>query len=348
MREDAVMSEPAMDAIRQSDWQFDAYVVGVSWNACGDLACALGDGGIRVHEGMDTRPQAVSLGAEQPLAICPDCIPDSFLVGTEAGSLFQVNHGGATRIVRTPKPVLIDRVTSHPRGGRAAGIGRDVYVYDLQGRPQARLGPHPSSVGGVCFDPTGEQIAASHYGGVTVWSLARPDGPVRKFEFPGSHLDITWSPDGDYIATSTQEKEVHVWRTANQRDMRMSGYLAKVRSLAWSANAQWLFTSGAEAVIGWDFSGTGPEGRAPAMLGPSRDESIVMCVAAHPSKPLVALGYGDGSLWVSDTSQPDRNAQLSAPSGAGVTALAWSPDDRLACGRKDGTVLVLHLDRVAE
>ncbi len=340
------MPEPVVDPIRRFAWNVDAYVVGVSWNACGELACALGDGSIRLHTALDGQPLTVSLGAEQPLSLCPDCIPDSFLVGTEAGSLLRVKAGDAARIARTPKPVLIDRVTSHLCGRRAAVIGPYLYVYDREGLEQSRLGPHSSTVGGVCFDPTGEQIAASHYGGVTVWSLAHPDKPVRVLEFPGSHLEITWSPNGDFIATSTQEKEVHVWRTANQRDMRMSGYLAKVRSLAWSANAQRLFTSGAEAVIGWDFSGIGPEGRAPTMLGPSRDESLVVCIAAHPANSLLAFGYADGSLWVSDTSQADLNAQLAAPNGAGVTALAWSQDDRLACGWKDGAMLVLHIDRV--
>ena len=44
----------------------------------------------------------------------------------------------------------------------------------------------------------------------------------------------------------------------------MSGYPARVRSLDWSADGEWLATSGAEQLILWPFqSKDGPMGKQP-------------------------------------------------------------------------------------
>jgi hypothetical protein len=40
----------------------------------------------------------------------------------------------------------------------------------------------------------------------------------------GSHVALRWSTDGKFIATGTQENDIHVWRMAQATDMRMQGY----------------------------------------------------------------------------------------------------------------------------
>ena len=41
-----------------------------------------------------------------------------------------------------------------------------------------------------------------------------------------------YGTDGKFIATGTQENDIHVWRVAQATDMRMQGYPAKVKSLS--------------------------------------------------------------------------------------------------------------------
>ena len=78
--------------------------------------------------------------------------------------------------------------------------------------------------------------------------------------------------------------------------MRMTGYPAKTRSLAWSHDGGWLATSGADGCIVWPFSGKdGPMGQPPRECG-VRPNVLVTKVAFHPKALIVAIGYDDG--WV--------------------------------------------------
>src|SRR5438105_4011632 len=61
----------------------------------------------------------------------------------------------------------------------------------------------------------------------------------------GSHLAVRFSPDGRFVITSMQEPGLHGWRLSDRKDMRMSGYSARVRSLAFAADGRSLATSGA-------------------------------------------------------------------------------------------------------
>lgn len=66
--------------------------------------------------------------------------------------------------------------------------------------------------------------------------------------------------------TTMQECELHGWRLADGESMAMSGYAAKVRSMDWLAKPAWLATAGADSVVTWPFTGSGPQGKAPVEL----------------------------------------------------------------------------------
>ena len=125
--------------------------------------------------------------------------------------------------------------------------------------------------------------------GVTLW-FPNLEAKPESLEWKGSHLDVAWSPDGRFVVTTMQENALHGWLLQpERRDMRMTGYPAKTRSLSWSHDGQWLATSGADAVILWPFgSKEGPMGKAPRECGvrPAR----VRSVAFHPAAGLVPGG----------------------------------------------------------
>ena len=92
-----------------------------------------------------------------------------------------------------------------------------------------------------------------------------------------------------------QEPTLHGWRLADAKHMRMSGYSARVRSLVWTADGDFLATSGSEQLILWPFDGKdGPMGRQPKLL--ARSPARVSVVACHPRQPVVAVGYADGAV----------------------------------------------------
>jgi hypothetical protein len=122
--------------------------------------------------------------------------------------------------------------------------------------------------------------------------------------------------------------------------MRMAGYPAKIRSLAWDRRGRTLFTAGASRVIGWPFTGkTGPMGKEPLELGPER-EAIIQVVAAHPEQDIIAAGTADGAVWFEEIGDPGANFVML--NGGKVTALAFSPTgEHLALGTEDGFAAVV-------
>ena len=135
---------------------------------------------------------------------------------------------------------------------------------------------------------------------------------------------------------------LHGWRLADGKDMRMSGYGARVRSLGWTVGGKWLATSGSTQLILWPFQGKdGPMGKTPRILAPTEAQADV--VACHPKQEVVAVGYADGLVLIV---RIDDGAEVLArkPAGAPISALAWSPTgSMLAVGTEDGDAGVIDL-----
>ena len=177
-----------------------------------------------------------------------------------------------------------------------------------------------------------------------MWSIGAVTLPPRPLAWRGSHVALKWSTDGKFIATGTQENDIHVWRVAQATDMRMQGYPAKVKSLSWSADARWLYTSSQPVFTAWPFAGKGPEGKPPLQFG-DEGAGLITVVAAHPTAEYVAGGYDSGELQVGDI-KTKRSAVIRMVDGNAVTCLAWSPDGtRLAAGTDNGDMLVIDLRR---
>jgi WD40 repeat protein len=247
--------------------------------------------------------------------------------------------GGSTVIATDPKHRWIDHVASGPDGAFAWSAGKQAVVRNGKGVEHSL--DMPSTVGALAFAPKGFRLAIAHYNGATLW-FPNLEAEPEKLEWNGSHVGATWSPDGRFLVTAMQEPTLHGWRVTDHKDMRMSGYSARVRSLDWSADGRWLATSGSEQLILWPFQAKdGPMGQQPRIFGVYPDRVTV--VACHPAQPVVATGYADGMILLV---RIDDGAEVLArkPAASPVTALAWEATGSvLAFGIEDGTAGTLAL-----
>jgi len=264
---------------------------------------------------------------------------ERIVTGGDDGKLMATDAQGQTIALATDeKKRWIDQVALGPDRAVAWSAGKVAQV--ITGKGEKRSFEAPSTVAGLAFAPKGFRLAVAHYNGVSFWfpnAAAKPEF----FEWKGSHLGVSLSRDGRFMVTKMQEPTLHGWRIADQKHMRMSGYSARVRSLSWTADGAFLATSGSEQLILWPFDGKdGPMGRQPRVLAPS--EVRVTVVAAHPKQPVVAAGYGDGTVWLV---RIDDGALIAArqADGTPVTAIGWEPSGQvLAFGtEKDAGVLTL-------
>jgi WD40 repeat protein len=286
----------------------------------------------------DGAEQRVAVHAGGILAVASD--GTRILTGGDDGKAVATNARGESETLATDaKHRWIDRVALGPDGAIAWSAGKQAFMRNAKGEIKSL--DLPSSAGGLTFSPKGLRVAVAHYGGVTLWfpnAVAAPE----TFAWKGSHLDVMFSPDGRFLVTAMQEAMLHGWRLADAKDMRMSGYSAKVRSMAWTAGGKWLATSGSEQLILWPFaSKDGPMGKQPQMLAPYDKRAVA--VACHPKQEIVAVGFEDGLVMLC---RMEDGAEILAkkPGAAPVSALAWGEEGaKLAFGTEDGEAGVVDL-----
>jgi len=261
------------------------------------------------------------------------------VMGGDDGKLVALDKKGEVALLATdPKRRWIDNVALHPDGAVAWSAGKTAFV--RSGKNEDKSFDAPSTVGGLAFAPKGLRLAVAHYNGVTLWfpnMAAKPE----VLEWAGSHLGVVFSPDNKFLVTSMHEPALHGWRLADTRNMRMTGYPGRVRSVSWSAGGKALATSGADTVILWPFaSKDGPMGKEPAMLAPL--QARVSAVACHPKQDILAAGYDDGTILM--VRLEDGAEILVRRRGTAVAALAWNAKGTLlAFAAEDGDAGLLEL-----
>ena len=250
---------------------------------------ALADGSLhRLDHGHKT-----SQAHDGLLCATPTLDGRSLLTGGEDGKVVSTTADGIVTQLASAGRKWVAAVAAGPQGSMAYAAGRDATV--RMGDGTDKTFTHPRTAEGIAFAPKGMRIGVARYNGATLHFPAASSKPLE-LEWAGAHTGITFSPDGAFLVTAMQENALHGWKLVDGKHMRMTGYPAKVKSLSWSAKGRWLASSGAPAAIVWPFSGKdGPMGKAPLELG-TRGNSMVTCVACHPSEDIVAVGYVDGMI----------------------------------------------------
>jgi WD40 repeat protein len=301
----------------------------------GQPALALGDGDVLIGE-----PDAQQRVTPHPDGAILVAASDGkrLFTGGDDGRVVATAPDGAITEIANEKGRWIDALAT--RGDAVAwAAGREARAKD--GAGAVKTFSAPSTVRGLAFLPKGYRLALSHYNGVALWFPNAAAEPTT-LEWKGSHLDVVASPDGRFVVSSMQENALHGWRLADARNMRMTGYPKKTRSLSWSHDGHWLATSGADACVVWPFRDKdGPMGKAPREAGirPAKVSQAVF----HPRALVVAIGYEDGFILLCRLA--DGAEIFVRPAGDGaISALAWdSTGARLLFGLDSGVAGLLTL-----
>ena len=332
-------TRPATPSIAERTRHVDAGGAVVAVHVLGDLAAfVLGDEALLLVS-PDGEARRIAAHGGAILASAGD--GDRLVTGGDDGKVMATSRDGASAAIATDaKQRWIDHVTLGPDGAVAWSAGKQAFV--CTGKGEVREFEAPSSVGGLAFAPKGFRVAVSHYNGATLWFPNAPKATPEFLAWKGSHLLVTFSPDGRFLVTAMQEPTLHGWRLVDGKHMRMSGYAAKVRSLSWSAGGKWLASSGSDQLVLWPFAGKdGPMGKEPRLLAPT--DRRVVAVACHPVQDVVAVGYENGLVLLV---RIDDGAEIpvNKPGSAAASALAWNATGAmLAFGCEDGQAGILRL-----
>lgn len=311
---------------------FDAYVTAALFQSSGQAAFALGDGTVAFEDGarIEAHPDAgVQCAALHPSG-------HGLITGGDDGRLVWSRADVPPVELAQVPGRWIDAVAASPESGLIAfAAGREAVVLDANDAKFRRAFVHERSVADLTFDPKGRKLACATYGGATLW-FARIETQAPTFlKWAGAHIGVAWSPDAKLLITTMQENALHGWRLSDAKDMRMTGYAAKPRSLAFVAKGALMASSGATGAVLWPISGAnGPMGKEAAEVG-WREATLVTRVAGALAGGTLAAGCDDGRVWLAELNST-RTAVL-REAGPTVTALAMSHDGRrIAWGDEDG------------
>ena len=313
-------------------FSFDAYVTSVLFDRSGQAAFALGDGTVRFEDGAvsEAHPDA----AIQCAALHPS--GEGLITGGDDGRLVWSRVGEAPAELASLPGRWIDAVTASAESGLIAfASGREARVLDVKDPRFQRVFSHERSVAGVAFDPKGRKLACATYGGASLWFARIEAQAPQVLKWAGSHIGVAFSPDGKFLVSVMQENALHGWRLADGRDMRMTGYAAKPKSLAFLLKGRLMATSGASGAVVWPFDGAnGPMGKEAAEIG-FREGALVTRTAAASNGAALAAGCDDGRVWLAELGS--SRLEVVAEADAAITALAVSPDGRrIAWGDEAG------------
>ena len=222
------MAEPTIAGGRS--WTLDAPIVACAFDRDGIGAFACGDGTLRFFaDEKEPDTTRVHAGAVLSLVRHPS---GGFLSGGDDGRLVLTVPGLESQVLFEHKARWIESIaTSEATGLVAFTLGKEAIVLD--GKQVVGRFTHPTTATGVAFDPKGRRIAVSHYNGASLWWTKSAAQSATVLNWKGSHLGISWSPDGKFLVTTMQESALHGWRIEDAADMRMTGYPTKVKSVAW-------------------------------------------------------------------------------------------------------------------
>ena len=207
----------------------------------------------------------------------------------------------------------------------AVAVGREVHFIDTAGDTVDVFTGQTSTVTTLAWSADGRLLGLGCYGGVSWFEPGGKREAVHRFDWKGSILTMTLSPDGEWLAAGNQDNSVHVWKLWSGEDMEMVGYPAKVQHLSWDAGSRNLAVGNLEELMVWDFSGKGPVGTRPKSM--EGVERRISALRYQHGGPLLATGGADGmlALW-----RPrKRNRMLCRTNtGSEISRLAWSKDDQ--------------------
>ncbi len=138
--------------------------------------------------------------------------------------------------------------------------------------------------------------------------------------------DVTFSPDGRWLATASWDGAVRLWSvedpSADPQVLR--GHENRVMDIAFSPDGEWLASAGGDHLV-WLWSVNDPRTKSVILHG---HEDLVWSLAFSPDGRWLATASQDTTVRVWDVRNPQAEPMVLRGHGDTVRAVAFSPDGR--------------------
>lgn len=280
---------------------------------------------------------------------------DVIATGGQDGTLrlWLPESGALLRELTFGSTAWVEHVAFSPNGNFfAASAGKRLRIWKASGELALSFDTHESTVSSLQWRADGKGIATACYGKIRCFRLGETK-PYELIDWKASLIALAWSPNGRYVASSTQENTIQFFRlpSAGREPLQMSGYPVKVKNLSWDRTARYLASGGGEMITVWDVSGSGPAGTIPLQL--SGHPRNITALEFQRRGDLLASSCQGGAVFVWNPARCPWPKAEPTPTDQRITAcrlpsminqLQWSPDERtLALGCQDGNLVLWNV-----
>lgn len=144
---------------------------------------------------------------------------------------------------------------------------------------------------------------------------------------------LAWSPDGQKIASASEDGTVQVWTAATgSLIVTFAGHSGKVTSVAWSPDGAQIASTGEDATVHvWEAA----TGKVDFVY--RGHDSSVSAVAWSPDGALIASGGGRVQVW----SAKSGTLIYTFDKQSAISSLAWSPDGSQIVSASDSASVLI-------
>jgi WD40 repeat protein/transcriptional regulator with XRE-family HTH domain len=195
------------------------------------------------------------------------------------------------------------------------------------------------SIISIDLSPDGQRLAIGTINSVFIWDRTR--ATMVQTITTGLSIDLRWSPDGRFLATTQAGATLGIYETVTwTRVQELQGHTDLVQSLDWSPDSSHLVTSSTDETVRiWDVAG---EAEPIILEGAS---GRLLEVKWSPDGSTIVSGSTNGTIYRWRVRSGEPLAPLIGHNGW-IESLAWSPNgSELASG---GSETVIHIWNVAE
>jgi WD40 repeat protein len=324
---------------------FDDYVADCAWSPDGkSLALAGGEGKVALASiGEQATIDVIGEHLLGTLAVAWQPRAHRFATAGQDGAVALWDAATAAQHKRWKPAVAAPQSLAWSPDGEilAVAAGKAVSLWTPEGDARHRFAPAASTAVALAFDRPGTDLGVALNGEIAVHRIEKTRYETRRYKWPAACLTVDFSGNGRFLASGMADGSLHFWNRSTGKDSQMRGYDGKVQLVGFSDNSRYLASSAGNEVVLWDFSGRGPEGTKPIVLGGHTER--VDSFAWQPGGEHLVTGGRDWrlALWRPNKSTQPIDVQMV---DSEISVVRWSADGkRLAVGEKQGRVGIFDL-----